>query len=273
MGMIKSEIIEGDVIEVLKTLPSNKFHLVFTSPPYNVGMDYGRLVNDRRSWEEYYGWCGVWIREIYCVLRPDGRFGLVHYLSLGDASHREAPLLRLESIVHDAGFQHHGLAIWNDSTLSKRTAWGSYCSASAPYINSPFEGILISYKSQWKKRDRGKSDISKCDFEMATSGIWNAATEHIYRDRHPAPFSLRLATIAIRLLTYSDDWVLDPFSGTGTTLAAAKRIRRHSVGIEINPEYVKIARKRLDNITVTQSWGKYDDGKVGSRPKMCEIQI
>jgi site-specific DNA-methyltransferase (adenine-specific) len=262
MALIKSEIIEGDVIEVLKTLPSNKFHLVFTSPPYNVGMDYGRLVDDKREWGLYYNWSGLWIRQLFRVLRPDGRFGLVHYLSLGDANHREAPLLHFESIIRDAGFRHHGLAIWNDTTLSRRTAWGSYCSPSAPYINSPFEGILVSYKSQWKKRNGGPGDISKRDFEMATSGIWNAATEHAYREAHPAPFSERLAEIAIKLLTYPGDWVLDPFSGTGTTIAVAKKNRRNGIGIEINPEYVKIARKRLDNITVTQSWEKYDTKEV-----------
>lgn len=264
MALIKSEIIEGDVIDVLKTLPSNKFHLVFTSPPYNVGMDYGRLVDDRRSWDEYYEWCRRWIRGIYRILRPDGRFGLVHYLSLGDATHREAPLLHLETTLRDEHFRHHGLAIWNDTTLSTRTAWGSYCSPSAPYVNSPFEGILISYKSQWKKRDRGYADISKRDFEMATSGIWTVGTATTER-RHPASFPESLPSLAIRLLTYPGDWVLDPFVGIGTTMVATKRNRRNGIGIEINPEYVKIARERLDAITVTQSWDKYDNPSMDRR--------
>lgn len=254
--MVTAEIIQGDVLEVLKTLPSNKFHLCFTSPPYNVGIDYGELVDDKREWREYYDWCSRWFTEVYRVLRPDGRFGLVHYLSLGDANHREPPLLHLQSELEGAGFKHHGLAIWNDTTLSKRTAWGSYCSPSAPYINSPFEGILISYKSQWRKRDRGPGDIDKRTFAMATSGIWNAATVN-RRVGHPAPFSEGLASIAIRLLTYPGDLVLDPFVGSGSTLVAAKRNRRNSIGIEINPEYVRMANERL-KFSVQRSWDKYD---------------
>ena len=254
--MIEAEIIEGDAIDVLKTLPSNRFHLCFTSPPYNVGIDYGELVDDKREWELYYDWSERWIREVHRVLRPDGRFGLVHYLSLGDATHREAPLLRLESTVARVGFRHHGVAIWNDTTLSRRTAWGSYCSPSAPYINSPYEGILISYKSQWRKRDGGPGDIGKRDFEMATSGIWNAATVG-RAGGHPAPFSEGLATLAIRLLTYPGEWVLDPFVGSGTTVVAAKRNRRNSIGIEIEPKYVKMANERL-KFCVQRSWDKYD---------------
>jgi len=258
--VVEAKIIQGDAIEVLKSLPSNKFHLCFTSPPYNVGIDYGALVDDKREWELYYDWSREWIGEVFRVLRPDGRFGLVHYLSLGDARHREAPLLRLERTAADVGFRHHGLAIWNDSTLSKRTAWGSYCSPSAPYINSPFEGVLISYKSQWKKRDHGPGDISKRDFAMATSGLWNAATVGRSESGHPAPFSEGLAKIAIQLLTYPGDWVLDPFVGSGTTCVAAKRNRRNSIGIEIEPKYVEMTKERL-KFLVTRSWDRYD-GKV-----------
>lgn len=254
--MVTTEIIQGDVIEELKKLPSKKFHLCFTSPPYNLGIDYGCLVNDKRLWEEYYGWCIEWMEEVYRVLRPDGRFCLVHYLSCGDKHRREAPLMRLSVELERLGFHHHGLAVWNDVTLSRRTAWGSYCSPSAPYINSPFEGILISYKSQWKKRDRGPGDISKRDFHMATSGMWNAATVG-RAGGHPAPFSEGLATLAIKLLTYPGDWVLDPFVGSGTTCVAAKRNRRNSVGIEINPAYVSATKKRLE-FSVQESWDKYE---------------
>lgn len=253
--MVTAEIIEGDVIDVLKTLPSSKFHLCVTSPPYNVGIDYGDTYKDKRPWEEYYDWCIEWMKEVYRILRPDGRFCPVHYLSCGDKHQREAPLMRLRVEAERIGFHHKGLAVWYDTTIPKRTAWGSYMSPSAPYVNCPFEGILFEYKSQWKRRDRGLSDITKKEFEMATSGIWKLATEK--NREHPAPYPESLPSLTIKLLTYPGDWVLDPFVGSGTTCVAAKRNRRNSVGIEISPDYVKMARERL-KLSVQRSWDKYD---------------
>ena len=75
-------LIQGDCSEALSKIDDDSVNLVVTSPPYNVGIDYG-VYKDNLEWEEYYDWCEKWMREIYRVLRPDGRFCLNHYLSLG----------------------------------------------------------------------------------------------------------------------------------------------------------------------------------------------
>jgi len=241
MGKIDLRL--GDCLEIMKTIPDKSIDLVLTSPPYNCGIEY-ESHNDNMDWNDYYLWCRKWLYEILRLLKQDGRFCLIHYLSLGQSNNRHAPLMELNHICTSLGFKHHGLAIWWDITLTKRTAWGSWLSASAPYINSPFEGILILYKDKWKKDKQGKTDINKNEFMESCSGIWKIAPEH---DRtHPAPFPKKLASRCIRLLSYEGDTVLDPFMGSGTTGVAAKELGRNFIGIEIEPKYFEIAKRRIN---------------------------
>ena len=233
----------GDCLEVMKTIPDKSVDLVITSPPYNCGIKYDNY-NDNVEWVKYYDWCNLWLKEIYRVMKDDARFCLIHYLSLGQSNNRHAPLMNLNTMSERIGFKHYGLAIWWDITLTKRTAWGSWLSASAPYVNSPFEGVLILYKQKWHKNKQGKTDIGKDEFMECCSGIWKIAPEH---DRtHPAPFPKKMASRCIRLLSYEGDTILDPFVGSGTTLISAKENHRNAIGIEISPEYFKIAERRIN---------------------------
>ena len=232
-----------DCIKGMKLLPDNSIDLIVTSPPYNIGIDYD-VYDDNKSWDEYYKWCEKWLRECYRVLKTDGgRICLDHYLSLGTSKCRTSPISMLYNIMEQIGFKHHSIAVWTDITLAKRTAWGSYLSASAPYINAPFEGILIDYKENWKKAEKGTSTVVKDDFIKLTRGIWDIKTET--RGLTKANFSLDLPTKAINLLSYENDVVLDPFMGSGTTALAAKRLNRHYIGFEVSADYCTIAENRI----------------------------
>ncbi len=236
----------GNCLNVLPTIPDNSIDLIVTSPPYNVEMKYD-LYNDSVPWPQYYSWCGEWLKECYRVLKPDGRLALNHYLSLGNAkTGRTAPLMEINHIASEIGFQHHTVAVWTDRTLSRRTAWGSFMSASSPYLQSPFEGILILFKDRWKKDKKGISDCPKEDFIKLTGGIWDMRPET--RGVTPANFSVDLPLKCIRLLSYIDSIVLDPFMGGGTTAVACIRSGRKYIGIELSPDYCDIARKRCDEI-------------------------
>jgi site-specific DNA-methyltransferase (adenine-specific) len=238
------KIYNMDCVEGMRLLPDDSVDLIVTSPPYNIGIDYDAY-DDSRPWEEYYAWCETWLKECYRVLKKDGgRICLDHYLSLGTSKYRTSPIASLYSIMEKIGFKHHSIAVWTDITLAKRTAWGSYLSASAPYINAPFEGILIDYKENWKKAGKGVSTIEKEDFIKLTRGVWNIKTET--RGLTKANFSIDLPTKAISLLSYEGDTILDPFMGSGTTALAAKRLNRHYIGFEISKEYTDIANKRVD---------------------------
>jgi len=91
-----NKLIYGDCLEVMPFIPDNSIDLVVTSPPYNIGIDYGSY-KDNLLWEEYYNWCKLWLKEIYRILKSDGRFCLNHYLSLGNSKERSAPLMILNS--------------------------------------------------------------------------------------------------------------------------------------------------------------------------------
>lgn len=234
-----------DCIEGMKLMDENTVDLIVTSPPYNIGVDYDEY-DDNKTWQEYYEWCETWLRECYRVLKKDGgRICIDHYLSLGTSKHRTSPISVLYNIMEKIGFKHHSIAVWTDITLAKRTAWGSYLKASAPYINAPFEGILIDYKDNWKKSNKGTSTIEKEDFVKLTRGRWDIKTET--KGLTKANFSLDLPTKAINLLTYEGDLVLDPFIGSGTTALAAIRTKRHFIGFEISKEYCRIANDRINN--------------------------
>jgi site-specific DNA-methyltransferase (adenine-specific) len=241
---LKNTVIQGDCLKVMKTILDKSIDLVVTSPPYNCGIKY-ETYNDSIDWKNYYLWCEEWLKELYRILAEDGRMCLNHYLSCGQSNNRHAPLMKLNCLSESIGFKHHGLAIWWDITLSNRTSWGSWLSASAPYINSPFEGILILYKNQWKKNIRGKTEISKEEFMESCSGVWKIAPEH--NREHPAPFPKKLASRCIRLFSYENDLILDPFMGSGTTGVACVELGRSFIGIEIEKKYYDIAKRRIEN--------------------------
>jgi len=265
-GVNENVIYCGDCLEILPYISNDSIDLVVTSPPYNIGIGYDNW-NDRMRWDEYYNWCRKWLKEIYRVLKPDGRFCLNHYFSFGfgkrgykigkkkgteqgensDNGVRVSPLMDLNYIaVNEIGFKHHSVAVWEDITLARKTAWGSWLSATSPYINSPFEGILFLYKQYWKKQSKGVSDIDKKEFVDLTRGIWKIRTE--INRLTPASFHLDLPMKCIKLLSYVNDLVLDPFSGSGTTALACKILNRRFIGIEISRNYCEIARQRIESV-------------------------
>ena len=238
-----------DCLTFLKKLDTDSVDFVLTSPPYNIGIDYD-CYNDNVEWSEYYTWCEQWLTECYRVLKRDGRIAVNHYMSLGNSKFRTSPLSHIYTIMEHIGFKHHALTVWQDRTLAKATAWGSWMSASSPYINSPFEGVLIDYKDSWKKNSKGVSTICKEDFIKMTRGVADFKTET--RGLSKANFSVDFATKFINLLTFEGDVVLDPFMGSGTTGVACKLLNRRFIGCELSPSYTDIAVHRI-NSTAVQS--------------------
>ncbi|MCX7040031.1 MAG: site-specific DNA-methyltransferase [Spirochaetes bacterium] len=106
--------------------------------------------------------------------------------------------------------------------------------------------IVVLFRERWRRgKDSGESDISRAEFMEWTNGLWTFNGESKKRTGHPAPFPLELPRRCIRLFSCIGDTVLDPFMGSGTTLAAAALAGRKAVGIEIEERSCELAKARL----------------------------
>jgi site-specific DNA-methyltransferase (adenine-specific) len=120
-------------------------------------------------------------------------------------------------------------------------------SASAPYVIAPVELIVILYKNEWKKISGSReNDISKEEFMEWTNGVWTFNGESKKRIGHPAPFPRELPKRCIKLFSYVDDTVLDPFMGSGTTLIEACINKRKGIGVDVDKKYCQLAESRLE---------------------------
>ena len=231
---------------ILKTeaIVKNSIDLMVTSPPYNVDIQYNSH-NDKISYENYLEFSRKWMARCYEWLKKDGRFCLNIPLDK-NKNGQQSVGADLTTIAKKIGFKYHSTIVWNEGNISRRTAWGSWMKASAPFVIAPVELIVILYKEKWKKTSgSGISDISRQDFMDWTNGLWTFSGESKKRTGHPAPFPIELPERCIKLFSYVDDVVLDPFLGSGTTLIAAALNNRKGIGIEVDLEYCKLAKKRL----------------------------
>ena len=248
-----------DCIDGLSQIDDNSIDLIVTSPPYNVGIDYDSW-NDCMPWDKYLDWCRQWLEECYRVLKDDGRICINHYIAFSPIDFSKNtkehicrfPLFDFREIMTKIGFNVHKIAIWEDRSMKKFTAWGSWLSASSPNMQTPYEGILIGYKKQWDKINKGISTINKTEFMEGVSGIWNLGTTI---GMTKANFPETLPHMCINLLSFYDDIILDPFSGSGTTCKVAKELGRRYIGFEISQNYCNVAWKRVNNT----EWGKLED--------------
>jgi site-specific DNA-methyltransferase (adenine-specific) len=156
----------------------------------------------------------------------------------------------LTTIAKKIGWKYHSTIIWNEGNISRRTAWGSWMSASAPYVIAPVELIVVLYKKDWKKVNGTKSnDITRDEFMGWTNGVWTFNGESKKRIGHPAPFPRELPKRCIKLFSFVGDTVLEPFMGSGTTLIEAHLNNRIGIGVDIDRKYCELAQRRLEEFT------------------------
>jgi site-specific DNA-methyltransferase (adenine-specific) len=242
-----SVIIINDDFLKFNYVKTNSIDLIVTSPPYNVDIEYEGYKDDM-PYEKYLEFTEKWLRNAYELLKPDGRMCL--NIPLDKSKGRtgkgfQSVYVDVVTIAKKVGFKYFSTIIWNEGNISKRTAWGSFASASAPYVIAPVEVIVLLYKDSWKKLKKGISDISPEEFKQWTLGLWTFPGENPKNVGHPAPFPIELPWRCIKLFSYIGDIILDPFVGSGTTLIAAYMLRRRAIGIDISRKYCEIAKERL----------------------------
>jgi site-specific DNA-methyltransferase (adenine-specific) len=228
--------------ERMAELPDCSVHLMVTSPPYNVGKDY----DEDLTLSEYLAFLKrVW-NEVRRVLVPGGR-ACINLANLG-----RKPYIPLHTFIAkdmlDLGFLMRGEIIWNKAaSSSSSTAWGSWQSAANPTLRDVHEYILVFSKGNFRREKPGgrTSTITKEEFLEFTRSVWTFAAESARKVGHPAPFPTELPYRLIQLYTFSGEVVLDPFMGSGQTAIAVFKAGRHFIGYESDPNYVKLARRRI----------------------------
>jgi len=243
------QIYNDDILR-LESIPNEDIDLIVTSPPYDVDIKYENY-DDSIPYAEYLQFTRKWLARCYEFTKPDGRLCLNVPLDKNKGG-QQSVCADVTTIAKDVGWQYHSTIVWNEQNISRRTAWGSWMSASAPYVIAPVEVIIVLYKKMWEKIRKGKSDITRDEFIRWTNGVWSFSGESKSRIGHPAPFPVELPRRCIKLFSYVGDLVLDPFLGSGTTLLACLETDRAGIGVEISRNYCELAVERLREHGVSQ---------------------
>ena len=243
-----NQILHGDSEMVLQEFPDNCVDLVFTSPPYNFGLEYDRQ-EDADTWERYFEKLFAVLDQCIRVLKFGGRL-----------------IINVQPLYSDYIPSHHiiskflmerkliwkGEILWEKNNYNcKYTAWGSWKSPSSPYLKYTWEFIEVFCKGSLKKPGRQvDADISVEEFKKWVVGKWSVAPERKMKEfDHPAMFPEELARRVLLLFSFKGDVVLDPFAGTGTTCVVAKQNSRTFVGIDTSSKYCETALTRLGEIS------------------------
>ena len=236
------KIIKDDFLTT-KVIEKSSVDLIVTSPPYNVDIKYNSHKDDI-TYADYLKFTEKWLDKAFSLTKDSGRLCLNIALDKNKGG-QQSVYSDILQIAKKLGWKYHSTVIWNEGNISRRTAWGSWLSASAPYVIAPVEVIAVLYKESWKKLEKGNSTINKEDFIAWTNGVWTFSGESKKRIGHPAPFPIQLPQRCIKLFSYQNDIVLDPFLGSGTTLISCLKEKRKGIGVEFDNEYCDIAKKRL----------------------------
>lgn len=237
--------IYNDDILTINNIKDESIDLIVTSPPYNLDIKYNSH-KDKMAYKTYLAFTKDWITKCYKLAKDDGRFCLNIPLDKNKDG-QQSICADITTIAKEAGWKYHSTIIWNEGNISRRTAWGSWLSASAPYVIAPVEVIVVLYKRFWRKQYRGKSDINKEEFLEWTNGVWSFSGESKKKIGHPTPFPIELPKRCIKLFSYTGDTILDPFLGSGTSLIACILNKRNGIGIEIDKHYCALAKRRILN--------------------------
>ena len=240
--MTKHTIIQGNCKEVLKKLEDNSIHLVVTSPPYNVGLEYD-VYNDKQDWGVYFEQMEEIIKEMKRILVEGGRICWNVQINVRRKEEDRVNLMQRFKNIFDKYFVDMGDIVWIEETMTKRTAWGSWCSPSSPYIQMPLECVLV-YAKNSKKLEGQETDLKKDEFMDWVTGIWKF-NNNTLNESHVASFPSELPKRCIKLFSWVGNTILDPFAGSGTTLLVARELNRNSIGIELSENYCRRIKEKL----------------------------
>ncbi len=254
---IESNVYLGAVEQALKVLPQNYFDLIIADPPYNYGMDFGNN-SDRRSKADYAEWTETWLSNLERVASPHASF----YICAGWESSGLYQQALARSGLHvlnritwkrdkGRGAKRNWKQNMEDIWFAVRDKKSHTFNLESVKVHKP---VIAPYRENGKPKD-WSLDSEGAPYRMThPSNIWTDLTVPFWsmRENTPHPTQKPEALMERIILASSNvgDRILDLFSGSGTASVVAKRLGREYVGVEMNPEYVRYAMKRLRLVTV-----------------------
>ncbi len=264
------KIHQGDCIKLMQKMESSSVDLVFADPPFNIGYEYDQY-DDRQDDEKYLDWCRNWIGEIHRILKPTGTF----WLAIGDEYAAELKVAAQREI----GFTTRSWVIWyytfgvNCKNKFSRSHAHLFhfvkderdftFNADDPAIRVPSARALVYGDKRANPAGRLPDDtwiLRPQDFQSDAYGFtpeqdtwYFSRVAGTFKERqgfHGCQMPEQLLGRIIRASSDEEDLVLDPFTGSGTTLAVAKKLGRKYLGFEMSDDYVKYATERLENIRI-----------------------
>ena len=249
-------VIRGDCLKVMADIPSASVDLCFADPPFNLEKKY-LSYKDQRPVAEYVDWCRQWMAEMVRIAKPSGAI-FVHNIPKW--------LTYYAAILNELAHFRHWIAWDAMSTPLGKTMLPAhygilfYTKSASGYkffdIRTPHQTCRSC--KEFLKDYGGKSD-QRHPFGTLVSDVWgdiHRIRHRSRRDSHPCQLPVHLMQRVVLMATEPGDIVLDPFLGTGTTAIAAKSLGRRFIGIDMDPDYAKLAEDKLAE-TVESKEGEF----------------
>ncbi|MDA8170556.1 MAG: site-specific DNA-methyltransferase [Nitrospiraceae bacterium] len=245
-------VYHGDCLKLLSTIPDESLQLIVTSPPYNIGKEYEK----RLKLENYLEQQAAVIRECVRSLSPRGSicWQVGNYVDNGSIIPLDTVLY---PILTNLGLKMRNRIIWHfehglhcSRRFSGRYETIIWFTKSDNYVFN-LDPVRVPQKYPGKKYFKGpNAGKHSCNPLGKNPGdFWvipNVKSNHVEKTDHPCQFPVELIERLVLSMTNEKDWVFDPFLGTGTSIIAAIRHNRRGVGADVMPQYVRLARQRIE---------------------------
>ncbi|MCH2113611.1 MAG: site-specific DNA-methyltransferase [Pirellulales bacterium] len=270
LHMLQSGTIhQGDCIQSMRKIDDGSIDLAFADPPFNIGYEYDQY-DDRQDDEKYLDWCRTWMTEIHRILKPNGTF----WLAIGDEYAAELKV----AAQREVGFTTRSWVIWyyTFGVNCKKKFSRSHAhlfhfvkdannytfNADDPAIRVPSARALVYGDKRANPKGRLPDDtwiLRPQDFQSDAYGFtpeqdtwFFSRVAGTFKERqgfHGCQMPEQLLGRIIRACSNEDDLIFDPFSGSGTTLAVAKKLGRVFLGCELSEDYKNYAIDRIDRVS------------------------
>lgn len=256
----KNKIYLGDCAEIMNNLKEESVDLIFADPPFNIGIEYD-IYEDKKSYNEYFNWSEKWIKACHRILKNTGSI----YIAIGDEFAAE-----INIILKKLGFNFRNWIIWyytfgqnQRKKFNRSHTHILYFTKSKNQFYFDDEHIRIPSARQLIYNDKRANPKGKIpDDVWEFSRVCGTFKERI--GDHPCQMPENLLERIIKASSKENDIVLDPFGGTGTTAAVAKKLKRFYITMDISEKYFNVIYERLNlEINKTEEKSKiYSDIKA-----------